>query len=279
MSTINDLQPVDSVMIFSGLHNKEKHIKNSEKIESILSEVRQKLHYDRKIAKLSQKDEDFELDSILQEHLELPGLADWEISAIHEDKNQNQSQESISRMKNQLLNEIIKSIETMNERILAGINDVKTSRIFEITGDPSENRNIMGNFTREFHADVLEETQRIREKYDEILSYPREIRHYAAKYHIGRRNLLDCLKTNTEKYDRILHWELTDRLAENLLNLRKMVYTLLNLLNTRKETESELTDNLEQELFKEAKNSILSCIQSISMMEEKLKKWQQTQKN
>ncbi|MEM7184906.1 MAG: hypothetical protein AAF518_28690 [Spirochaetota bacterium] len=179
-----------------------------------------------------------------------------------------------SASQNQYLNEIIKSLETMNERILSALDDVEVSNIFLLTGDPSENKNIIGNFKREFSHDIVFETNSIREKYNEILSYPREMKYYVAQYSLGKQSILHQMPNDDERYNRILRWELTERLQQNSLSLRKMLYNLLTILNMKKENESELTDNAKRELFQGAKNSILFCIQGISVAEEKLQNWQ-----
>ncbi|MCB1156455.1 MAG: hypothetical protein KDK45_03050, partial [Leptospiraceae bacterium] len=170
---------------------------------------------------------------------------------------------------------LIQDLDSINKKLLSTLDSLGKSQIFQITGDPSENKDVVGNLQREFHQDAFSLTERIRNRFKELAHNPRPIQHYLMHYDTKRHRLLETLDSDQMKFLYIIRWELFEPILKNVNVLHKMLYELLNLLNSKNKSDMTYLKQEQENYFKDSKISALYCLQIVSSLEKKLNSWKE----
>lgn len=170
------------------------------------------------------------------------------------------------------IDKLMKNIETTKTRINSVLINIKSSRIFEVTGDPSENQNIMGNLSREFDIEVFQNLDEIANYYKELISYPRALSYYTAKYERTRKNELSKAD-DTEKLHLVIRWEMQESFTKILEKLKALTLSLLDVLNMKNESHIKQLQYQHQLMFNDAKNATYYCSQDIESYIQEVEEW------
>lgn len=206
-----------------------------------------------------------------------------------EDKVESKSNDSIEKpqvkvdiekdAKTKSLNEItrieqmMKELETVKNRINSVLINIKSSRIFEITGDPSENQNIIGNLTRDFDVEAFQNLDKLSNYLKELISYPRAINYYTAKFERSHKDELRDAKSEKEKLDLVIRWEMQEGFTLCLEKLKALILSLLNVLNMKSDTHIKQLQYPNQLMFTDAKNAAIYCSQDVERLIRELEEW------
>lgn len=170
---------------------------------------------------------------------------------------------------------IVKELEKNWHRANGVLTNLKNSKVFDITGDPSENKNIIGNIQRDFEQEVLQGIDNILAKFKEITTYPKSISSYTMNYNRIQKDKLLHAITDRAKLDMILSWEMQSNILNQLKNFGKKMSELMYLINEK--SASNLIKALnpqQQKLFEDAKTSALFCLGEIDSLRRNVEKWQ-----
>ncbi len=170
---------------------------------------------------------------------------------------------------------IVKDLEKNWHRANGVLTNLKNSKVFDITGDPSENKNIIGNIQRDFEQEVLHGIDNILAKYKEITTYPKSISSYTMNYNRVQKDKLLLAVTDRAKLDMILSWEMQSNIVNQLKNFGKKMSELMYLINEK--SASGLIKALnpqQQKLFEDAKTSALFCLGEVDSLRRNVEKWQ-----
>ncbi|XDD54672.1 hypothetical protein AB3N62_02375 [Leptospira sp. WS4.C2] len=163
----------------------------------------------------------------------------------------------------QQIEEFIKLLTTYRERVTAIIRNLQSSRIFELTGDPSENKNIVGNFAREMDAQVFEGIDKMVDLHKEMTSYPRPITYYISKAPAEKREEMKLIESDKEKLNRLHLFEM-QRLSDIIVkDFKKLSLQLLNILNLKSDIQVKQLQYANQLMYVDAKNASLYFAQDL----------------
>lgn len=171
------------------------------------------------------------------------------------------------------IDELMKSIEECKDRINSVLINIKSSRIFEITGDPSENQNIMGNLTREFDVEVFQSLDKTSNYHKELVSFPRAISYYTAKYEKSKREELRLAEGEKDKLHLIIRWELQEAFTSILEKFKALTLSLLDVMNLKNESHVKQLQYPNQLMFTDAKNATVFCSQDIDKLIKEVEDW------
>ncbi|TGN19472.1 LIC_10450 family protein [Leptospira idonii] len=162
-----------------------------------------------------------------------------------------------------LVEHFIKVLGTYKERANAIIKNLQSSRIFEITGDPSENKNIVGNLAREMEAQVFEVIDKMIDLHKEMTSYPRPITYYISKAPADKREEMKTIDSDKEKLDNLHLFEM-QRFTEIIVrDLKKLSLQLMNILNLKSDSQVKQLQYPNQLMYVDAKNASLYFSQDL----------------
>ena len=176
------------------------------------------------------------------------------------------------------LSNILKSLSKNKDRITATIVNLKNSRIFELTGDPSENKNILSNISRDFDSDIFRPLENYSNKLKEILTYPKSINHYSMNYTRTQKDLLASLASNETRFEYVLRWELQVNLGVFSNKFSRMTNELLDLLNTKTEMEIKKLNSIQEQQFRDGKIAIVICLDDLTYLRRIIDLWNQSVK-
>jgi hypothetical protein len=170
---------------------------------------------------------------------------------------------------------IQKDIEKNWERLSAIINNLKSSRIFEVTEDTSENHNLIGNVERDFEDEILRGIKLLESRYKELTSQYKPIGSYIANYPRSRKEKLLTYSTEKEKMFCIFAWEMQDEFLSFLNKFSKMLTELMTLMNQRGTSSALKAIHYHgQRMFEDAKTSCLFTMGEIDVLRKDITKWQ-----
>ena len=172
---------------------------------------------------------------------------------------------------NSLVNPL--SILEDKDRILSTLANVKNSRIFELTGDPSENKNIVSNFTREFESEVFHILENLHNRFKEITSFPKSINHYSMNYSYVQKDFLATLENDKLRLDYVLRWEIQEPSLLLVKKFAKMVIDLLGVLNKKEEDQIKTLSFQNQTLFRDSKSAALYCLNDLDFLKRSIENW------
>ncbi len=164
-------------------------------------------------------------------------------------------------------------MESHKDRLTHIIENLKQSMIFEATGDPSENKNIVGNFERELIFEVFQEIERINFLHKEIKTFPRQISFYISKLPIEHRDLVNDLESDKEKLDFIYVFEMKRGIDSCLKKMKQFSQQLLSLINLKSEPQIKQLQYQNQLLFADSKNAAIFFAQELDGILNDLKTW------
>lgn len=171
------------------------------------------------------------------------------------------------------LSEIIKEFEKNKDRISAMLNNLKNSKIFEVTGDPSENQNIIGNLSREIEVEIFQNMDKIINFYKELTSYPRPSGYYSSKYDKTKKDILSKTTSDKEIMALITRWEMQELLFPIHQKLKKLLKNILDIMNTKTDNHLKQLQYKEQQMFTDAKNAAIFMLQDIDSVLMKIEQW------
>ncbi|NCN10107.1 MAG: hypothetical protein GW938_09720 [Leptospira sp.] len=171
------------------------------------------------------------------------------------------------------IEQMMKELETVKNRINSVLINIKSSRIFEITGDPSENQNIIGNLTRDFDVEAFQNLDKLSNYLKELISYPRAINYYTAKFERSHKDELRDAKSEKEKLDLVIRWEMQEGFTLCLEKLKALILSLLNVLNMKSDTHIKQLQYPNQLMFTDAKNAAIYCSQDVERLIRELEEW------
>jgi hypothetical protein len=177
------------------------------------------------------------------------------------------------KLESEKIEELYKSIEVAKTRINSALINIKSSRIFEITGDPSENQNIIGNLTREFDIEVFQPLDKLSNYYKELTSYPRAINYYTSKFERTKKDELTKAESEKDKLKLVIRWEMQDGFTGVLAKMKALTLSLLNVLNMKTEGQIKQLQYTNQLMFVDAKNATVFCSQDIERMIQEVSDW------
>ncbi len=167
---------------------------------------------------------------------------------------------------------ILKSLGKDKDRINSSIVNLKNSRYFELIGDPSENKNILSNISREFDTEIFIPLETYSAKLKEITSFPKSINHYTMNYNRIQKDFISSLNSTEIKLDYILQWDLLDNLIILSNKYSKMNTEVLNLLN--KKVDMRILNSVQQSQFEDAKSGIIFCMNDLNYLRRNLDNFQ-----
>lgn len=170
------------------------------------------------------------------------------------------------------IDNFLKRIEEAKARINAALVNIKSSRIFEITGDPSENQNIIGNLTREFDVEVFQHIEAATNYLKELTFYPRAINYYTAKFERTKRKEL-ANADDKQKLHLVIRWEMQEAFTKICENLKALTISLLEVLNMKKESQIKQLQYMNQMLFRNAKDATFYVFQDVEKLIQELEDW------
>ncbi|MBL0953645.1 MAG: hypothetical protein IBJ01_02655 [Leptospira sp.] len=176
----------------------------------------------------------------------------------------------------QRIDDFLKIIATYRERIAAIIRNLQSSRIFELTGDPSENKNIVGNFSREMEATVFEAIDKMIDLHKEMTSYPRPITYYISKAPVEKREEMKLIESDKEKLNNLHLFEMQRHTDAIIKDLKKLSLQLLNILNLKNEIQVKQLQYANQLMFVDAKNASLYFAQDLDKTILEIENWKQS---
>ncbi|MBM9500031.1 hypothetical protein JWG44_07180 [Leptospira sp. 201903071] len=171
----------------------------------------------------------------------------------------------------------ISDLTKIKERIHSVLNNLQNSKIFEITGDPSENKNIIGNLNREFDIEFFQKLDKILNYHKELTTYPRSVNYYTAKYESSRKQLLQSKTLDSEKLKLVTLWEMQEMMLGLIQKLKKMVLNTLNVLNTKNDNHIKQLAYNQQQMFRDSRTALLYCSEDISSLLISLERWVDTE--
>lgn len=167
---------------------------------------------------------------------------------------------------------ILKALEKDKDRVNSSIANLKNSRYFELVGDPSENKNILSNITREFDSEVFRTLEIYSSKLKEITTFPKSINHYTMNYNRVQKDFISSLASNELRLDHILQWDLLDNLIILCNKFSKMTTELLSILN--KKTDMKILNSVQLSQFEDAKSGIIFCMNDLNYLRRNLDNYQ-----
>ncbi|EKR93535.1 hypothetical protein LEP1GSC163_1898 [Leptospira santarosai str. CBC379] len=170
----------------------------------------------------------------------------------------------------------ISEIAKIKDRIQSVLNNLQNSKIFEITGDPSENKNIIGNLNREFDLEFFQKLDQILNYHKELTTYPRSVNYYTAKYESSRKQILQSKNTDSEKLKLVTLWEMQELILGLVQKLKKMVLNALNILNMKNDNHIKQLPYNQQQMFRDSRTALLYCSEDISSLLISLERWVDT---
>lgn len=176
----------------------------------------------------------------------------------------------------QRIDDFLKIIATYRERITAIIRNLQSSRIFELTGDPSENKNIVGNFSREIDATVFEAIDKMIDLHKEMTSYPRPITYYISKAPVEKREEMKLIESDKEKLNNLHLFEMQRHTDTIIKDLKKLSLQLLNILNLKNDIQVKQLQYANQLMFVDAKNASLYFAQDLDKTILEIEYWKQS---
>ncbi|TGN04773.1 LIC_10450 family protein [Leptospira bandrabouensis] len=185
-------------------------------------------------------------------------------------------EESNEKTAFQQIEDFIKLLTTYRERVTAIIRNLQSSRIFELTGDPSENKNIVGNFAREMEAQVFEAIDKMVDLHKEMTSYPRPITYYISKAPAEKREEMKFIESDKEKLNRLHLFEM-QRLSDIIVkDFKKLSLQLLNILNLKNDIQVKQLQYANQLMYVDAKNASLYFAQDLDKTILDIENWKQS---
>jgi hypothetical protein len=171
------------------------------------------------------------------------------------------------------IEEMMKELETAKNRINSVLINIKSSRIFEVTGDPSENQNIIGNLTRDFDVEAFQILDKLSNYLKELVSFPRAINYYTAKYERSKKDELKNAGNEKEKLNLVIRWEMQEGFTIILDKLKTLTLNLLNVMNLKTESHIKQLQYSNQLMFTDAKNATVYCSQDLDRLIRDLENW------
>ncbi|MGJ4786991.1 hypothetical protein EHQ52_09905 [Leptospira koniambonensis] len=181
--------------------------------------------------------------------------------------------EAGSNRETKYIEDSVQQFQKIKDRIESVLNNIRNSKIFEATGDPSENKNIVGNLAREFDIEFFQKLDKILNYHKELTSYPRSITYYIAKYESHRKQALQSKTSDIEKLKLVIRWEMQELLLDLTRKVKKMVLNALNVLNTKNENHLKQVAYNQQQMYKDARSALLYCSEDIGGLLISLQKW------
>lgn len=172
-----------------------------------------------------------------------------------------------------LIDHFIKMLGTYKERANAIIKNLQASRIFEITGDPSENKNIVGNLAREFEAQVFEALDKMIDLHKEMSSYPRPITYYISKAPADKREEMKLIESDKDKLDNLHLFEMQKHAETIIKDLKKLSLQLMNILNLKADTQVKQLQYPNQLMYVDAKTASLYFSQDLDKSIMEVENW------
>ncbi|MCW7469662.1 LIC_10450 family protein [Leptospira kanakyensis] len=176
----------------------------------------------------------------------------------------------------QSIEDFIKLLSTYRERVTAIIRNLQSSRIFELTGDPSENKNIVGNFAREMESQVFEALDKMIDLHKEMTSYPRPITYYISKAPAEKREEMKFIESDKEKLNRLHLFEMQRHSDTIVKDFKKLSLQLLNILNLKNEIQVKQLQYANQLMYVDAKNASLYFAQDLDKTILDIENWKQS---
>ncbi|WP_039948600.1 LIC_10450 family protein [Leptospira fainei] len=181
--------------------------------------------------------------------------------------------EDNSGRETKFIEDTLAGVQRIKERIESVLNNIRNSKIFEATGDPSENKNIIGNLNREYDLEFFQKLDKILNYHKELTAFPRSITYYVAKYESGRKQALQSRSGDHEKLQLVIRWEMQEMLLSLTKKLKKMMLDTLNVLNTKNDNHLKQIAYNQQQMFKDARSALLYCSEDVGALLISLQKW------
>ena len=174
------------------------------------------------------------------------------------------------------ISELIKCIQKDKDRIVSTLANVKNSRIFELTGDPADNKNTISNFSREFESEIYRIIDNLQNRYKEIASFPKSINHYSMNYSLKQKDFLSTLENDKVRLDYVLRWEMQEPALLLIKKFAKMITGLLDVLNTKEEDQIKTLNFQQQSLFRDAKTAAEYCLNDLEFLKRSIENWEKS---
>ncbi|GBF50267.1 hypothetical protein LPTSP4_17920 [Leptospira ryugenii] len=216
----------------------------------------------------------------------LGGDTDLDIVGIEESRHSNQGkaeelanssaisfEKSDGRTSAQMIDYVIKVLSTYKEKANAIIRNIQSSRIFELTGDPSENKNIVGNLAREFESQIFEGIDKMIDLHKEMTSYPRPITYYISKAPTNMREDMKAIDSDKEKLEKLHLYEMQKHSHTIVKAMKSLSLQLLNILNLKTDSQVKQLQYQNQLMFVDAKNASLYFTQDLDKTIIEIEDW------
>lgn len=172
--------------------------------------------------------------------------------------------------------DLLKSIEKNKDRIVSTLLNVQNSRAFELTGDPTENKNVVSNFSRDFDSEIFRIIENFQNRFKEITSYPKSTHHYSMNYSLAQKDFLTSLESDKQRLDYILRWEIQEPALLLIKKFAKMVTNVLTVLNAKEEDQLKTLSYQQQTLFRDSKTAALYCLNDLDFLKRSIENWKES---
>jgi len=153
------------------------------------------------------------------------------------------------------------------------LKNLRESQIFEATGDPSENQDIVGNFRREYDFHVGKEIKDALKIHEEILSNPRPLIFYLSKITTDQKNEIESIEDEKQKFFALHSIEMKKTIPKCFQITKIFVSQLLSIFNLKSESQIRQLQFLNQELYRDSKNAVIFFTQELDKVMVDVKNW------
>lgn len=172
--------------------------------------------------------------------------------------------------------DLLKCIEKNKDRIISTLLNVQNSRVFDITGDPSENKNVISNFNRDFESEIFRIIEGFQNRFKEITAFPKATHHYSMNYTVIQKDFLTSLESDKHRLDYILRWEMQEPCLILIKKFAKMVTNVLTVLNAKSEEQVKSLSYQQQTLFKDSKSAAVYCLNDLDFLKRSIENWKES---
>lgn len=174
----------------------------------------------------------------------------------------------------QLIQKIRKEIEQNRERFLAIINNLKSSRIFDVSEDAPGNRNSVSNIDRDFDEFVIRGLEDLNGRLKEFTQIPKPISYYTNRYSQQKKDKLLTYADEKEKMLFIFAWEIQEEFSVLLKNFDRILTDIMTLINQKgTSVYLNLLNHQGKRLFEDAKASCLYTASEIKELQKTIENW------
>jgi hypothetical protein len=170
--------------------------------------------------------------------------------------------------------DVISDLDGLNRKVKGVLSSLRKSNVYIFWDTVSTNNDALQNYENLFDYEVVDNTERLKRKYKELLDSPKNLFYYTDKLPSYKLRLLDS-KPSDDKMYYIIRWELLDSIFKNAKTMHKLLFDFLALLNSKSESDISSLNHSQITVFQESKKMVLFCLQCTTSLEKRLNSWKE----